>query len=36
MTFQPLPVLADYIYIGGGVLGTIVVVLLILFLLKRV
>ncbi len=31
-----LPMLADYIYVGGGLLGTILVVLLILFLVKRV
>ena len=34
--FQSLSILADYIYIGGGVLSTIVLVLLILFLLKKI
>lgn len=33
--FHALPLLADFIVIGGSVLGTILVVLLILFLLKR-
>ena len=31
-----MPILADYVYIGGGLLGTILVVLLILFLLKKI
>lgn len=35
MSFPLIPMLADYIYIGGGLLGTILVVLLILYLLKR-
>ncbi len=33
---QALPILADYVYIGGGLLGTILVILLIVFLLKKV
>lgn len=35
MSFSLMPLLADYVYIGGGLLGTILVVLLILYLLKR-
>ncbi len=34
--FPTLPILADYVYIGGGLLGTILVVLLIIFLLKKI
>lgn len=30
------PILADGIYIGGGILGTILLVLLIVYLAKRV
>jgi len=30
-----LPILADFIYIGGGLLGTILVVVIIVFLLRR-
>lgn len=33
---KAMPILADYVYIGGGLLGTILVVLLILFLLKKI
>ena len=33
---QALPILADYVYIGGGLLGTILVILLIVFLLKKI
>ena len=29
------PILADYIYIGGGVIGAILVILLILWVLRR-
>jgi len=34
--FHTLPILADYLYVGGGLLGTILVILLILFLLKKI
>ena len=30
------PLLADYIYIGGGLIGAILVILLILWLLKKI
>ena len=36
MSMAFTPPLADYIYIGGGVLGTVLLILLILWLLKRV
>jgi hypothetical protein len=29
------PILGEYIYVGGGLLGTILVVLLIVFLVRR-
>ena len=31
-----MPFLADAVYIGGGVLGTILIILLIIWLLRRV
>jgi hypothetical protein len=31
-----LPLLADYIWIGGGTLGTILVIVLIVYLIRRV
>ena len=31
-----MPLLADYIWIGGGTLGTILVVVLIVYLIRRV
>jgi hypothetical protein len=33
MTF--MPILADYIWIGGGTLGTILVIVLIVYLVRR-
>jgi len=30
------PVMADYVYIGGGVLTLIIIVLIVLFLVRRV
>jgi hypothetical protein len=30
------PILADYVYIGGGVLTLIIIVLIVLFLVRRV
>ena len=30
-----MPILADYIWIGGGTLGTILVIVLIVFLIRR-
>jgi len=30
------PILADYIYIGGGVVGAVLVILLILWLMKKI
>jgi hypothetical protein len=32
---QPLPILADYIWIGGGTLVTILVIVLIIYLVRR-
>jgi len=32
---QLLPILADYIWIGGGTLGTILVIVVIVLLLRR-
>jgi hypothetical protein len=31
-----IPVLADYVYIGGGILTLIIIVLIVLFLVRRV
>ena len=36
MSLVPMTLLADYIYVGGGLLGTILMVLLIVYLLNRV
>ncbi len=30
------PILGDYVYIGGGLLGTILVVLLVVWIVRRV
>lgn len=32
---QPLPILADYIWIGGGTLGLIVVIVIVVLLLRK-
>ena len=36
MTLGMMTLLADYVYVGGGLLGTILLVLLIVYLIKRV
>jgi hypothetical protein len=32
---QPMPILADYIWIGGGTLGLIAIIVVIVLLLRR-
>jgi hypothetical protein len=29
------PILGEYIYVGGGLLGTVLIILLVVFLLRR-